>query len=50
MFEWFDQVGYDVDIPALHRAFPEVAWHSFEAWAQDADWSVLNPSPQAVNG
>lgn len=50
MFEWFDQVGYDVDIPALHRAFPEVAWHSFEAWAQDADWSILAPSPQAVNG
>lgn len=24
MFEWFDRVGYDVDIAALHRQFPEV--------------------------
>lgn len=50
MFEWFDRVGYDVDIPALHQAFPEVSWHSFEAWAQDFDWSILEPSAKAANG
>ncbi|GLQ52793.1 NmrA/HSCARG family protein [Devosia nitrariae] len=50
MFEWFDRVGYDVDIPALHKAFPEVAWRSFEAWARKADWSVLNQPPQAIAG
>jgi uncharacterized protein YbjT (DUF2867 family) len=41
MFEWFDRVGYDVDIAALHRDFPEVRWHSFADWAQKFDWSVL---------
>ncbi len=41
MFEWFDRVGYDVDIAALHRDFPEVRWHSFTDWAREFDWSVL---------
>jgi uncharacterized protein YbjT (DUF2867 family) len=34
MFEWFDRVGYSADIPALRREYPEVGWHSFEAWAR----------------
>ncbi|MBN9362058.1 MULTISPECIES: NmrA/HSCARG family protein [unclassified Devosia] len=50
MFEWFDRVGYDVDIASLHRAFPEVRWHAFDAWARDFDWSVLAPPSQAANG
>lgn len=41
MFEWFDRIGYDVDIAALHRDFPEVRWHSFADWARKFDWSVL---------
>lgn len=41
MFEWFDRIGYDVDIAALHRDFPEVRWHSFADWAREFDWSVL---------
>jgi uncharacterized protein YbjT (DUF2867 family) len=41
MFEWFDRVGYDVDIPALQRDFPEVSWHSFAGWARKFDWSIL---------
>jgi hypothetical protein len=41
MFEWFDRVGYDVDIAALHRDFPEVRWHSFADWARAFDWSAL---------
>ncbi|MER8827662.1 NmrA/HSCARG family protein [Mesorhizobium sp. M0938] len=41
MFEWFDRIGYDVDIAALHRDFPEVRWHSFADWARRFDWSVL---------
>ncbi|MEI9428750.1 NmrA/HSCARG family protein [Mesorhizobium sp. Cs1299R1N3] len=41
MFEWFDRVGYDVDIAALHREFPEVRWHGFADWARAFDWSVL---------
>lgn len=41
MFEWFDRVGYDVDIAALHRDFPEVRWHSFADWARKFDWNGL---------
>ena len=41
MFEWFDRVGYDVDIAALRRDFSEVRWHSFSDWAREFDWSVL---------
>ncbi|MDX8443747.1 NmrA/HSCARG family protein [Mesorhizobium australafricanum] len=41
MFEWFDRVGYDVDIAALHREFPEVRWHRFADWAKAFDWTVL---------
>lgn len=41
MFEWFERVGYQVEVAALHRDYPEVKWHSFEAWAKLQDWSVL---------
>lgn len=41
MFEWFDRVGYDVDIAALHGDFQEVRWHSFADWAHEFDWSAL---------
>ena len=43
MFEWFDRVGYDVDIAALRRDFPEVNWHSFADWAGSFDWRILDP-------
>ena len=48
MFEWFDRVGYDVDIAALHRDFPEVRWHSFADWAGEFDWSVLERTSSAA--
>lgn len=41
MFEWFDRVGYDVDIAALRRDFPEVRWHNFADWANSFDWRIL---------
>jgi len=41
MFEWFDRVGADADIAALHRSFPDVRWHSFADWARGFDWRVL---------
>ncbi|MGO6684838.1 NmrA/HSCARG family protein [Rhizobium leguminosarum] len=40
MFEWFDRTGYDVDLAALRRDFPEVGWHSYADWAKGFDWSV----------
>ncbi|WEX86561.1 NmrA/HSCARG family protein [Sinorhizobium garamanticum] len=47
MFEWFDRVGYDADIAALRRDFPEVRWHSFADWAHEFDWSVLERASAA---
>lgn len=44
MFEWFDRVGYDVDIAVLRKDFQEVRWHSFADWARGFDWSVLGRS------
>ena len=31
----------DVDIAALRREHPGVGWHTFEGWAKEQDWSVL---------
>ncbi|HEY2589413.1 MAG TPA: NmrA/HSCARG family protein [Tepidisphaeraceae bacterium] len=42
MFEWFDSTGYAADIKSLRRGFPEVPWHTFEQWAHEQDWSVLD--------
>ncbi|TAX72523.1 NmrA/HSCARG family protein [Rhizobium leguminosarum] len=41
MFEWFDRTGYDADIAALRRDFPEVGWHNYADWAKGFDWSAL---------
>jgi uncharacterized protein YbjT (DUF2867 family) len=42
MFEWLAEVGFDVDLRALHRSYPEVGWHDFVGWARGQDWSVLD--------
>ena len=42
MFEWLDRVGYDCDVAALRRAYPEAGWHDFREWAHEQDWSVLD--------
>jgi uncharacterized protein YbjT (DUF2867 family) len=34
MYRWLRDVGHRVDIPALHAAYPEIAWQPFEAWAR----------------
>jgi uncharacterized protein YbjT (DUF2867 family) len=42
MFGWFDSTGYAADIKSLRSDFPEVTWHTFEQWAREQDWSVLD--------
>jgi len=42
MWEWFDQVGYRVDVSGLVRAYPEVGWHDFRRWVHGQDWSILD--------
>lgn len=49
MFEWFDRVGYDVDVAALRKEFPEVRWHGFADWARAFDWSVLKRTASATD-
>lgn len=49
MYEWFDKVGYDVNIKALNKDFSEVKWHSFEKWAKKQDWHVLDEVAKAAN-
>ena len=41
MWEWFGEVGYQVDIPGLVRSYPEVGWLGFRRWAEEQDWSVV---------
>ena len=41
MYEWFDRVGYRVDAAALHRQYPEIVWHTYEAWARLQDWKMI---------
>lgn len=41
MYEWFDRVGYSVDIETLRRDYPEVGWHTFEEWAKTQNWKAL---------
>jgi uncharacterized protein YbjT (DUF2867 family) len=36
MWEFLRGPGYQADIAALHRDYPQVAWTSFAAWAQRA--------------
>lgn len=34
MWDFFDGPGYQVDIPALHEAHPEISWTSFADWTR----------------
>jgi uncharacterized protein YbjT (DUF2867 family) len=34
MYRYLDEVGYHVDLDALHARFPEVGWTTFEAWVE----------------
>jgi hypothetical protein len=46
--EWRGRQGdtsrsvYDADIEGLRRDYAEVGWHTFEGWATEQDWCVLD--------
>jgi uncharacterized protein YbjT (DUF2867 family) len=42
MEEWFEEVGYSVNIDALRQNYPDVGWMRFEGWANSQDWRVLD--------
>ncbi len=45
MNDWFNRVGYSVDIPKLRREHPKVRWRSFREWAGSQDWARLLAPP-----
>jgi uncharacterized protein YbjT (DUF2867 family) len=48
MYQWFEKVGYSVDIDGLRRDYPEVKWERFKDWARRQDWSVLKASAKTA--
>jgi uncharacterized protein YbjT (DUF2867 family) len=38
MFRWFNEAGYQADIPALRRAYPEIHLHTLEQWLREEGW------------
>jgi hypothetical protein len=50
LFDWLGSSGHRVDIRALHDQFPQVGWHTYEAWArtQLARFRKLCQHPEPV--
>jgi hypothetical protein len=40
MFAWLNQSGFQADIPALHRDYPEVPLTSLEEWLRREGWEA----------
>jgi uncharacterized protein YbjT (DUF2867 family) len=38
LFAWLVDVGFDIDLRALHERHPQVEWRSFERWAAAQTW------------
>ncbi|HMF12939.1 MAG TPA: NmrA/HSCARG family protein [Gemmataceae bacterium] len=38
MFRWFNEAGFQADIAALRRSYPEVRLRSLEEWLHDEGW------------
>jgi len=38
MFRWFNEGGFQADIPGLHRQYPEVHLHTLEEWLRAEGW------------
>jgi len=42
MFEWFDRVGYNVDIKSIHEQFADVNWQNYTDWSNTVTWDFLD--------
>jgi len=40
MYAWFDEVGFTVDVDALHARYPEIPWTPFADWARTQRWEA----------
>jgi uncharacterized protein YbjT (DUF2867 family) len=38
MFHWFNEKGFNANIPQLHRKYPEVRLRTLEQWLYDEGW------------
>lgn len=38
MFRWFNDAGFQADIPALRKRYPEVRLHTLEEWLRAEGW------------
>jgi uncharacterized protein YbjT (DUF2867 family) len=41
LFQWLDQVGDHVNIPALRARYPQIGWHDYASWAAAQNWQPL---------
>ena len=39
MYDWFNRVGYSVDLGKLRKDYPEIKWRTFREWAKAQKWS-----------
>jgi len=50
MFRWFNQAGFQADIPTLKKKYPEVSLLSLEEWLIKEGWHkrarVVTPPKQ----
>jgi len=44
MYDWFNRVGYSVDIAKLIHEYPQVHWRSLREWSATQDWSQVLPA------
>jgi uncharacterized protein YbjT (DUF2867 family) len=49
MFRYFDTVGLDVDVEALHGGFPDVGWHTMRQWLNTQEWSAARNAVSSVS-
>jgi uncharacterized protein YbjT (DUF2867 family) len=38
MFRWFNNSGYNADIPGLRKSYPEIHLHTLEEWLREDGW------------
>lgn len=48
MFDWFNRIGYNVDIGALPKRYPEIGWHKFGDWVKLQNWSAVKMAMHGV--
>ncbi len=49
MFDWFDRVGYNIDIKSLHRDFSDINWQNYRDWVDSQNWQFLEPKAVGHN-